>query len=67
MSAALIYLMALTAAASSAAAPSNEEDLFQLTILHVNDIHVRVDETNKWSGNCKETDKRTIFPHSAFA
>ncbi len=28
-----------------------------LTVLHVNDIHVRIDETNKWSGTCKQKDK----------
>ncbi|TRY64203.1 hypothetical protein TCAL_04631 [Tigriopus californicus] len=30
---------------------------FELTVLHVNDIHVRIEETNKYSGNCKAEDK----------
>ena len=32
---------------------------FELTVLHVNDIHVRIEETNQWSGNCREGDKGT--------
>jgi len=30
---------------------------WDLTLLHVNDIHVRMEETNKWSSNCKQKDK----------
>jgi len=30
---------------------------FSLTLLHVNDIHVRIDETNKYSNTCKDWDK----------
>ena len=29
---------------------------WDLTLLHVNDIHVRMDETNKYSSNCKQKD-----------
>ena len=29
---------------------------WQLTLLHVNDIHVRMEETNKYSGSCKAKD-----------
>lgn len=32
---------------------------FDLTVLHVNDIHVRIEETNKYSGNCKQKDKQS--------
>jgi len=31
---------------------------FNLTLLHVNDIHVRIEETNKYSSTCKPKDKR---------
>jgi len=31
---------------------------YELTVLHVNDIHVRMDETNKYSTVCKEKDKK---------
>ena len=27
--------------------------MFELTLLHINDIHVRMDETNKYSATCK--------------
>ena len=27
---------------------------FKLTVLHVNDIHARFAEVNKWAGKCKE-------------
>ncbi len=30
---------------------------FNLTVAHVNDIHVRLEETNKYSGVCKDNDK----------
>ena len=29
---------------------------WQLTLLHVNDIHVRMEETNKYSARCKQKD-----------
>lgn len=32
---------------------------FELTVLHVNDIHVRLEQTNKYSGHCKQQDKET--------
>eukprot|EP00092_Neocalanus_flemingeri_P075469 GFUD01093483.1.p1 GENE.GFUD01093483.1~~GFUD01093483.1.p1 ORF type:complete len:581 (+),score=153.54 GFUD01093483.1:319-2061(+) len=31
---------------------------WDLTLLHVNDIHVRMEETNKYSSNCKPRDKQ---------
>ena len=31
---------------------------WDLTLLHVNDIHVRMEETNKYSANCKERDAK---------
>ena len=33
---------------------------FKLTVLHVNDIHVRLEETNKYTGNCKAKDSGKI-------
>ena len=30
---------------------------FELTLLHVNDIHVKIEETNKYSSTCKPRDK----------
>lgn len=32
-------------------------ECFELTVLHVNDIHVRMEETSEYSGACKEADK----------
>ena len=29
---------------------------FDLTILHLNDIHARIEQTNKYLGYCKEKD-----------
>ena len=34
---------------------------FKLTVLHVNDIHVRLEETGKYSGNCKAQDKGILL------
>jgi len=31
---------------------------WELTLLHVNDIHVRMEETNKYSASCKERDAK---------
>jgi len=31
---------------------------YDLSVLHVNDIHVHMDEVNKWSSTCKDGDKR---------
>lgn len=31
---------------------------WDLTLLHVNDIHVRMEETNKYSSTCKQRDKQ---------
>ena len=33
---------------------------FNLTVLHVNDIHSRFRETDVFGGTCKEKDKGTI-------
>lgn len=30
---------------------------YDLTLLHVNDIHVRMEETSKYSSTCKQKDK----------
>ena len=30
---------------------------YDLTLLHVNDIHVRMEETSKYSSTCKQADK----------
>ena len=30
---------------------------YELTLLHVNDIHVRLEETNKFSATCKQEQK----------
>ena len=30
---------------------------YDLTLLHVNDIHVRIEETSKYSSTCKQDDK----------
>ena len=30
---------------------------FEMTLLHVNDIHVKIEETNKYSSTCKPADK----------
>ena len=30
---------------------------YDLTLLHVNDIHVRMEETSKYSSTCKQEDK----------
>ena len=30
---------------------------YELTLLHVNDIHVKIEETNKYSSTCKPRDK----------
>ena len=30
---------------------------YELTLLHVNDIHVKIEETNKYSSTCKPKDK----------
>jgi len=30
---------------------------FEMTLLHVNDIHVKIEETNKYSSTCKPRDK----------
>ena len=29
---------------------------FEMTLLHVNDIHVKIEETNKYSSTCKARD-----------
>ena len=35
---------------------------FEMTLLHVNDIHVKMEETNKYSSTCKPRDRgRTHF------
>lgn len=31
---------------------------WDLTLLHVNDIHMRMEETNKYSSNCKQKDMK---------
>ena len=33
---------------------------FDLTLLHVNDIHSRYEETNKYSGKCKPKDHGNV-------
>ena len=30
---------------------------FEMTLLHVNDIHVKMEETNKYSSTCKPRDR----------
>ena len=30
---------------------------YEMTLLHVNDIHVKMEETNKYSSSCKQSDK----------
>ena len=36
---------------------SSSEDLFPLTIIHLNDMHARFEETNTLANTCKEHDK----------
>ena len=31
---------------------------FEMTLLHVNDIHARIEETDKYSSTCKPQDRR---------
>lgn len=52
-----IFILLLVNPSCAVPQKQQEEDLFALTVLHVNDIHVRMEETNKWSVNCKEEDK----------
>jgi hypothetical protein len=35
---------------------------WELTLLHVNDIHVRMEETNKYSAACRYTTAGTALP-----
>jgi 2',3'-cyclic-nucleotide 2'-phosphodiesterase (5'-nucleotidase family) len=35
---------------------------WELTLLHVNDIHVRMEETNKYSAACRYTTTSTALP-----
>ena len=32
--------------------------LFQLTVLHTNDVHARIEETNKYGGTCSQEDSQ---------
>ena len=34
---------------------------WNLNLLHVNDIHVRMEETNKYSAGCRIEDKESTF------
>ena len=36
-------------------------DDFQLTVLHTNDIHSRIEQTNKYLGDCKPKDRSKFF------
>lgn len=36
---------------------TEENDDFQLTILHTNDVHARIEEFNKYIGECRKTEK----------
>ena len=36
-------------------------DNFQLTVLHTNDIHSRIEQTNKYLGVCKPKDRSKLF------
>ena len=36
-------------------------DNFQLTVLHTNDIHSRIEQTNKYLGVCKPKDRSKFF------
>ena len=35
---------------------SNAGNCFQLTILHTNDVHARIEQTNKYGGRCMPAD-----------
>lgn len=54
----LAALLLLTASSPPASAASGN---FKLTVLHVNDIHVRMEETNKYSGSCKDEDRGNLL------
>jgi len=52
----LMVLMLSSAVAAAAAAASSASQLFNLTILHTNDIHCRFEEANKFGGLCSSDD-----------
>ena len=54
---ALILAMSIIISPSCATSASSSGSLFNLTVAHVNDIHVRLEETNTYSGVCKDADK----------
>ena len=34
----------------------HQNDAIDITVLHLNDIHARIEQTNKYLGYCKEKD-----------
>ena len=54
---ALILAISIIISPSCATSASSSGSLFNLTVAHVNDIHVRLEETNEYSGVCKDADK----------
>ena len=51
-----LMVLMLSSSAVAAAAASSASKLFNLTILHTNDIHCRFEEANKFGGLCSSDD-----------
>ena len=50
----ILFLYSLIVADSSLIRNPRNNDAFQLTVLHLNDIHARIEQTNKYGGQCDE-------------